>query len=474
MKKIAIVGAGPAGLTAAYLLLKYSKEYEVIVYEKSQTIGGLSCTYKFNGNRVDIGGHRFLTKSDRIFQLWQDILPIGKGKLLIKKRTSHILFDGKLYPYPLKVNRHLLKQLGIKESIKVALAYLKARVENSNIDNLEDFYVKRFGRELYTLFFEKYTEKLWGIPAKKLSADWGTQRIQKLSLKSLINANNKDRTFTEQFYYPAYGAGQMWEQLGKMIVKMGGKIIFDAHVKGYEYEEKNIHTVIYESEKTEYKVDVDYVISSATLRETAINLSAFNEKNYIIAKRLKYRNMVIAAVYIEKTYMETLYKQLSNDMWIYIQDFKIPFGRIQILNNWSENMVNDNTGVLLEVEYYCDITDPIWNATDMEIIEKSKNGLNEINLISKNAPIISYFVKRIENAYPIYTEGYDNIKEIKEWINSYNNLYCVGRNGQHCYNNMDHSMETAFEAVDILTGRKTDKEQIWDINSNDEYIEKMA
>ena len=474
MKKIAIVGAGPAGLTAAYCILNKSKEYEVTIYEKSENIGGLSCTYEFDGNKVDVGGHRFFTRSNRVLQLWQEVLPVEDGKMLIKDRLSHILFKGKLYPYPLKVNKDLLRQLGLKESAKVTYGYLKAKIKKKKVNNLEEFYINRFGKELYTLFFEKYTEKLWGIPVRKLSAAWGEQRIQKLSLKSLVKKNNKDRTMIEQFYYPTYGSGQIWEQLAKRIEEMGGKIVFDANVIDYEYEKKSIQAIIYENKKMHQRIAVDYVISTATLKEVAMNIASPKSKEYMIAEKLKYRNMIIAAMYIEKDGTGAIYEELSNDMWIYVQNPEVAFGRIQILNNWSVDMLNDNKGVLLEVEYYCDIMDSIWKASDVDIIKMSRDGLSRIGMISKNASLISYFVKKIENAYPIYTETYDKVKEIRNWVNSFENLYCIGRNGQHHYNNMDHSMETAFEAIDILLGRKKDKERIWNVNSDDEYIEKRA
>lgn len=478
MKTVAIIGAGPAGLAAAYELLSQSNEYQVIIYEKDDSVGGLSKTFEFEGGRVDIGGHRFFTKSSDVLCLWENILPISDKGMLARDRKSHILWNSKLIDYPIEFNIQTMQVLGLIEGAKVAISYLQSKCIRKDIKNLEDFYVDRFGRKLYSIFFRDYTRKLWGMPANKLSPDWGTQRIQNVSLSevfwSLLGINNhpKERSFITQYRYPAFGAGQFWNALADRIVKMGGHIETNCFVNHLHMDDTHILSVEYKLQEQSIKKDCDYVISSMPLSELVMVVENSPIEVREIGKKLHYRDMVIVGIDLPGESMGRMFPKVQKDSWLYMQDVTMTFGRIQILNNWSPYAVKAKDHILLELEYFCDKGDALWLEDDAMLIKESLAELIQCGICSSDATISSYLVKRIEKAYPVYTDGYNQLDAVEEWIEGIDNLRCIGRNGQHRYNNMDHSVETGIAAARSILNENYNRKRIWNVNTDKEYLEK--
>lgn len=474
MKTVAIIGAGPAGLSTAYQLLKQSKNHRITIFEKGESVGGLSKSFEFEGGRVDIGGHRFFTKNEMVKNLWDDVLPNSDKGMLVRKRKSHILYNNKLLEYPLKLNLSTVHSLGFMKGIKAIISYLIYSRKTMTINTLEDFFVKRFGRELFSDFFEKYTYKLWGIPASELSPDWGNQRVQKVSLfRSIFFSNRKDeRSLIKEFHYPALGCGQLWNELANKIITMGGTIETGCCVEGFELCNQNVSTLHYSKNGIKHKSKFDYVVSSMPLRELVLLCDNCPNEVKQVAIRLLYRDMIIVAVEIDKNDADTMLINAQSDCWLYIQDENISFGRVQILNNWSRYSVNNSDSFVLELEYFCNENDDLWNKEDNELLVQAITELISCGLCKQSATSKSYLIKRIEKAYPIYTDGYNQLNKIRDWADSIHNLRCIGRNGQHRYNNMDHSVETGIEAAKSILDKNYNEKWLWNVNSKQEYIEK--
>ena len=480
MKKVAIIGAGPAGLSAAYELLSKSDEYQVTIYEKDFIVGGLSKTYEFEGGRVDVGGHRFFTKNEYVWKLWNEILPKGKNGMLVRERKSHILWNSKLITYPIELSVETIKTLGFVTGMNTILSYLFTKFQSRTTDNLEDFYIKHFGNELYKDFFKDYTYKLWGLPASSISSDWGRQRIRKVSLGQLVHSifkirkgeNEEERSLIKKFYYPAYGSGQLWEMLEKNIIELGGNVEKNCYVDRLVLNNLKITEVEYIKDGERYKKKYDFVFSSMPLNELVESIDNVPLNVQDISNRLRYRDMIIVAMALHVDYMSSMYKKVQKDSWIYIQDTRFKCGRIQILNNWSPYAARVEDQVLLELELFCDKNEYLWNLSNSELLELSINELIKCDICSSAARISSYIVKRIEKAYPIYIDGYYQLDDVKNWINRIDNLFCIGRNGQHRYNNMDHSVETGIEAARSIMRGSIDRKRVWTVNTKEEYLEK--
>lgn len=479
MKNVVIIGAGPAGLVTAYELLNKSgpSEYRVIVLEKDNEIGGLSKTITFGGGRVDIGGHRFFSKNEEILNLWRNLLPKNDKGMLQRERLSHILWNSKLINYPIQLDIDTVKALGIFDSVKVILSYLKEKCGYRKINNLEDFYVNRFGKQLYSMFFKDYTEKLWGVSASNLSSDWGEQRVQKISIRTLVlsalgKQHENERSLIKKYNYPALGAGQLWEELAKKVVELGGIIETGSTVEHLQLDDSQIKVVKYRNGNDYYQLFCDYVISSMPLRDLifSINESPYEIKE--ICKRLYFRDMIVVAFDLEQDSMGANYHKVKKDSWIYMQDTTVTFGRIQILNNWSPYAVKVDGHVLLEIEYFCKEGDSLWNKVDMDIVEWTLKELTQCGICNEKPKIFYSIVKRVEKAYPIYTDGYNELSLVKEWVNTINNLQCIGRNGQHRYNNMDHAVETGLIAARNIINQVHEKESIWNVNVDKKFLEK--
>lgn len=507
-KKVIIIGAGPAGLTAGYELLDKSKEYDVVILEESNCIGGISKTVQYKGNRMDIGGHRFFSKVPEVMDFWMKMMPLqgsdayddkvlGREKhledggpdpevedrvMLVRNRVSRIYYLKKFFDYPISLKLQTFTNMGMIRTIQSGSSYLKSMIVKKEETSLENFYINRFGKKLYSMFFEKYTEKLWGRHPSEISADWGSQRVKGLSivavLKDMLHINKKKETsLIEEFIYPKYGPGQLWETVAHEFEKIGGKILFNHGVESINYKNNKIVSVVcnIKGEKEEIKGDI--FISSMPLKSLILGMNGKLPKDIKrIAEGLPYRDFVTVGLLVKKLNLKntTKMKTLNNivpDCWIYIQESDVKIGRIQIFNNWSPYMVKQpEDTVWLGLEYFCNEGDEFWEKTDKECIAFATDELVKMGIINKE-DVIDAHREKVKKAYPAYFDTYEEIDKLIKYINKYDNLYCVGRNGQHRYNNMDHSMVTSFETVKNIINNKKDKSNIWNVNTEKEYHE---
>lgn len=516
-EKIIIIGAGPAGLTMAYELLKDkgNEKYEVEILEESQDIGGISKTVKFKDNRMDIGGHRFFSKDERVMDFWKELMPLqgknsfddeklGREKplveggpdpeiednvMLIRQRISRIYYLKKFFDYPISMKLETFKNIGFWRTIKAGFSYLKTIFVKREEKSLEDFYINRFGKVLYSMFFEKYTEKLWGRHPSEISADWGAQRVKGISIKAVIkdmfhkafgkkDGSNTETSLIEQFWYPKYGPGHLWETLAEKVEQNGGKIKKGYCVKKINFENNNIVSVDCEVNGNEKNIKGDIFVSTMPMNDLVAGFSGIEVPDKIkeIAKGLPFRDFITVGLLVDKLNLEnkTNIKTLGNivpDCWIYVQEPEVKMCRIQIFNNWSPYLVKDvENKVWIGLEYTCNEGDEYWNMSDKEFIDFAINELVSMDIISKEQVEESH-IEKIKKAYPAYFDTYNEIDKLIKFIDKIDNLYCIGRNGQHRYNNMDHSMVTGMEAAkNIKTGKKT-KENVWNVNTDKEYHE---
>ncbi|UCS92429.1 NAD(P)/FAD-dependent oxidoreductase [Echinicola marina] len=517
-QKAIIIGAGPAGLTAALELLRKTK-IKPIVLEKTNYVGGISKTVNYKGNRIDIGGHRFFSKSDDIMKWWTEILPIEGEKsikfdeivnisyqnkhrsitvnsngpnpdfeekvMLLRERLSRIYYQKKFFSYPIQLSIETLKNLGTIKVFKVIFSYLKIKFfPLKEINSLEDFIINRFGKELYITFFKSYTEKVWGVPCHKLSADWGAQRIKGLSVtkiikhailkvdKNSINQKKTEQSLIERFLYPKYGPGQMWEEVAKEIVNMGGEIIFQANVDGLTLQNKNITEVYYSKTGNKKVINADYVFSSMPIKKL-ISLFGNHTPKLIrnLADGLKYRDFLTIGILVSNLKIKNKDGSEIKDNWIYIQEPGVKIGRLQIFNNWSPYMVKDKNTVWLGLEYFCNKGDQLWEMNNKSIISFGLEELSKIGIINKDS-FLDGTVIRMPKAYPAYLGTYNEIHKIQEFLDSFENLFPIGRNGMHRYNNQDHSMLTAIASVDDIKYNLGTKSKIWEVNETNDYLEK--
>ena len=520
MSKCAIIiGAGPAGLTAAYELAAKT-DIKPIIIEKTNDIGGISKTVVHNGNRIDIGGHRFFSKSDTVMKWWQNILPIqGSASkdeiikkitsaklstngpdpektdrvMLVRNRLSRILFLGKFFDYPIKLNWKTISNLGIIRIIKIGWTYFRIQIfPVKNTNSLEDFFINRFGEELYRTFFKDYTEKIWGVPCNEIAADWGTQRVKGLSVsKTLLHAiksifkedksieqKNIDTSLIEQFMYPKLGPGQMWETVARIIEEKGGIIIKNAEVAGINISGNHVNELTYCNHLTNTKSVVagDYFFSTMPVMDliTAMG-NAVPAKVKKVSDGLRYRDFITVGLLLNslKIKNETKIPTLNNmvpDNWIYIQEPDVKIGRLQIINNWSPYMVTDINKAWIGLEYFCNEGDELWEMKDTDFIQFSIDELHRIAVIDKNEVIDSTIIRTLKT-YPAYFGTYSQFDVIRDFTDGLENLFLIGRNGMHKYYNQDHAMLTAMTAVNnIISGEKS-KDNIWNVNNAAEYHE---
>ena len=515
MKKVVIIGAGPAGLTAAYELLKDgSGEYEVTVLEETKDIGGISKTVNYKGNRMDMGGHRFFSKMPEVNEWWSNMLPlqgapsmddimlkrrvrIQKGGpnpekenrvMLMRRRVSRILFNDKFYDYPVSLKPETIKNFGFFTTMKVGFSYLAAVVHKRPETNLENFYINCFGKQLYSMFFEYYTENLWGRHPSEIDASWGAQRTKGLSIVGIIKdffgklfkvKNRKVNTsLIEEFKYPKLGPGQLWEVTADEIKKLGGTIIMEAPVtKLHKDENDHLTGVTYVKDGKEVQLDGDYIISSMPVKDLVAGMNDVPENEARIAAGLPYRDYMTLGVLVHKLNLKnkTTMRTVGNivpDCWVYVQDRRVKMGRFQIYNNWSPYMVKDlkNT-VWLGLEYFVTEGDEYWNMSEEEFSKFCAKEMVKLGLISKTSDVLDTHMEKVKKAYPAYFDTYEEMDTLIDYLNTIPNLYCVGRNGQHRYNNLDHSMATSFEAVKNIKSGTADKSNIWSVNTEKEYHE---
>lgn len=517
MKHAIIIGAGPAGLTAAYELLSKTDILPIIIEQDKQP-GGLSKTIDFKGNKIDIGGHRFFSKSDKIIKWWLHFLPLAaegeqkefhiqyKGAranfinggmantveervMMLRPRKSRIYFENKFYDYPLQFDARTLMNLGIPKTIGFALSYIHAKFFPVKPErSLSDFFQNRFGKRLYQTFFKSYTEKVWGVPCEELPATWGHQRVKDLSIgrvlkhavKSLFVRNKTlhqkgtSTSLIEQFMYPKYGPGQMWETVAEAVERKGGKIYYNTTVTGLIGSQDN-RLVSVETENSDTgettAFNGDYFFSTMPIRELIGKIGNITVPHAVqkAAQSLEYRDFLIVGILASELAINET-KEKFTDNWIYIQDKGIRAGRIQFFHNWSPYLVRNKSDVWIGVEYFCNESDSFWQQDDEVIGAEAISEMEKIGIL-KEDKVKDKWVVKVKKAYPSYFGGYRYFNEVQQYLDGFENLYPIGRNGMHRYNNTDHSMLTAMEAVEnIITGRK-DKSNIWDINTEEEYHE---
>lgn len=560
-----IIGAGPAGLTAGLEFLRRS-DVKPIVIEASQEIGGLSRTIRYKGNRMDIGGHRFFSKSDRVMQWWIDLMPPENGAddadrelnisyhgkkrivmlptrireepvirgagpivvetysreaksgsgsctqehghtemlvsaapqnsdnvLLIRPRKSRIYYLRKFFDYPITLTTTTMRNLGLGQVLWVGMSYLKSQISQISPEkSLEDFLINRFGRRLYLTFFKSYTEKVWGTPCSEISAEWGAQRIKGLSLtiavkhflrnsfsplsRGDLSQKGTDTSLIERFMYPKFGPGQLWEYVAEQIVKQEGEIHVGWRVDkihcSMESDVKRVVSIDAVNEAGKRKTFTgDYFFSTMPIRELIEAMDASVPENVReVSEGLQYRDFITVGLLVDRLKVREPDGGLLKDTWIYVQEPDVLLGRLQIFNNWSPHLVADPTKVWIGLEYFCYETDDLWKMSDEDIkrfaiAEAAKIGILDAKDVSDG------HVVRVPKTYPAYFGTYDRFNELREFTDEFKNLFLIGRNGMHKYNNQDHSMLTAMTAVDGIIAGNVDKAALWEINTEQNYHE---
>ncbi|HUZ97223.1 MAG TPA: NAD(P)/FAD-dependent oxidoreductase [Edaphobacter sp.] len=550
-RRAIIIGAGPAGLTAALEFLRRS-DVVPIVLEASDEIGGLSRTVRYKGNRMDIGGHRFFSKSGRVMQWWLDLMPIdadsssaytvsyqgkqrivavparlaeepvlrGAGPLvveaeadqpdqygnseavmtmaaptdpdlvmLIRPRKSRIYYLRKFFDYPITLTATTLKNLGAARTIKVGISYISSRASQIKPEkSLEDFLINRFGRQLYFTFFKSYTEKVWGTPCGEISMEWGAQRIRGLSLTTAVkhfvkktfsrklNADvsqrGTDTSLIERFLYPRLGPGQLWEHVAHLVRERGGEIHMGWRVDAIHCEGSRVVSVDASNDAGERRTfSGDYFFSTMPMRELVQAIDApVPAKVREVSEGLQYRDFITVGLLVDRLKVRELDGGLLKDTWIYIQEPDVLLGRLQIFNNWSPHLVADPDKVWIGLEYFCYDTDDLWKMPDEELKKFAIAEVAKIGILNAE-DVRDGHVERVPKAYPAYFGTYSRFDELRSFTDKFENLFLVGRNGMHKYNNQDHSMLTAMTAVDGIVSGKIDKAALWEINTEQEYHE---
>jgi protoporphyrinogen oxidase len=458
-----IIGAGPAGLTAAYQLVK--RNIRPIVIEKSNQVGGLARTEDYKGYRFDIGGHRFFTHLQEVEQLWEEVL----GEEFIKvARLSRIYYQGRYFNYPLNIF-NTLSNLGIVESLLILLSYFKAKLwPHPEEKTFEHWVINRFGQRLYQKFFKTYTEKVWGILCTTIQADWAAQRIKGLSLKTVVsnalfsNNHNRAKTLIHEFHYPVLGPGIMWQRFQELVEGQGGVTHLNSEVVRFKLKGNRIQEVsLIQGEKT-IGIPGENFFSSIPLTELIFRLDppAPNEV-LVAAHHLTYRSFVLVGLIINRG-------DLFPDQWIYVHSPEVKVGRIQNFRNWSPKMVPDQKKTSLGMEYFCTEGDEIWRMPDIELLKLAKRELVHLGM-AEAAEVEDGVVYRQPKAYPVYNNDYQqHLQVIQRFLVTIENLQTIGRNGLHRYNNQDHSMLTGMLAVENILGANHD---LWELNKEREYIE---
>jgi len=515
-KRALIIGAGPAGLTAAYELLKKSSDHEVTVFEETDQFGGISKTVEYKGNRMDMGGHRFFSKVPEVNAWWDDMLPmqghpasddlmLGRERplapggpdpeaedrvMLMRHRVSRIFFNDKFYDYPISLKPETFKNFGFITTMKVGFSYIASLFHKLPEDNLENLYVNSFGRKLYSMFFEYYTENLWGRHPSEIDASWGRQRTKGLSIFGIIKdylgkafrvKNRKVNTsLIEEFKYPKLGPGQLWDVTAQEVEKLGGRIIKNARVtKIHKKPDNTLDSITYVDAKdgSEHVVEGDIVISSMPIKDLVGGMNDVPHEEARIAAGLPYRDYMTLGVLVPRLKLKNLTDMktvngIIPDCWVYVQDRKVKLGRFQIYNNWSPYMIKDlEHTVWIGLEYFVNEGDEYWNMSEDEFAALGIEEMVKIGIIDSADEVLDYHMEKIKKAYPAYFDTYSEMDRLREYLKNIDNLYCVGRNGQHRYNNMDHSMMTSFETVRTIISGSRDKDSIWSVNTEEEYHE---
>ena len=528
-----IIGAGPAGLTAALELLRRSgrlpdgsSAIRPIVLEADDSIGGISRTVQYKGNRMDIGGHRFFSKSDRVMQWWLDLMPIadeGAGHavisyqnrhrsletlhahtqpdpdpelvMLVRSRRSRIYFLRRFFDYPITLTADTLGKLGLLRTARVGASYIASRLHQRRPEkSLEDFLINRFGRQLYRTFFKSYTEKVWGVRCSEISAEWGAQRIKGLSLTTAIGhflrrtfstrprgtdlaQKHTETSLIEQFLYPKHGPGQLWEHVADLVRQQGGEVLTSWRVDRIETDGAHRILAVAAQNKAgeRRRFEADYCFSTMPVTELIRAIKEANPAQPVpanvqeVASGLMYRDFITVGLLVDRLLVTEPDGAPLLDTWIYVQEPDVLLGRLQIFNNWSPYMVADPSKVWIGLEYFCYQTDPLWQMPDEEVQRFAVAELEKIGIIDA-ADVRDGHVVRVPKTYPAYFGTYERFDEIRQWLDPFENLFLVGRNGMHKYNNQDHAMMTAIlTARNIIEGGKP--YDVWEVNEDAAYHE---
>lgn len=515
-KTAVIAGAGPAGLTAALELLK-TGSVTPLLFEADSQVGGISKTVNYRGNRMDLGGHRFFSKSDWVMNWWQEILPVEAGPsmdapvpthisyqnqsrplvqtarpeatdsdavMLLRHRLSRIFYRRRFFDYPLKLNAATIANMGLLETARVGMSYGHSQIFPRMPElTLEDFFVNRFGDRLYRTFFKDYTEKVWGVACREISAEWGSQRIKGLSVtKALAHAilaplrsgndtaqKNTETSLIERFLYPKFGPGQMWEEVAKRIASRGGSVQLNHRVVGVERDGTSIRAVVVRDKTgSSSRIPCDFFVSTMPVQELAAMLHPNDETLIRVAANLPYRDFMTVGLLMKN--MRGAGNGMPPDNWIYIQEPDVRIGRLQVFNNWSPALVARPETIWLGLEYFCREGDDLWTQPDAQFVDFAASELVKIGLIDL-AAVLDGTVVRVPKAYPAYFGEYKEFGQLRKFLDQFLNLYPIGRNGMHRYNNQDHSMLAAKAAVDAMLNGGQGKADIWNINADDAYHE---
>ncbi len=520
-----IIGAGPAGLTAAIELQRLTG-IKPIVIEVSQEIGGLSRTVRYKGNRMDIGGHRFFSKSDRVMQWWLEMMPIATGEveedasrrgrlryhgqdrevpsssgrnpqaddlvMLVRQRKSRIYFLRRFFDYPIQLTAATLRKLGAVRTLRCGLSYLcSALLPQREERSLEDFLINRFGRQLYLTFFKSYTEKVWGVPCRQISAEWGAQRIKGLSLQAVaahylknifafgrsggIAQKTTETSLIEKFLYPKFGPGQLWERVAELVRAGGGQIYLGVSVDRIRVEGNKVVAVEGINQDGQRAIySGDYFFSTMPVRDLVRSLSCRVPSEVAeVSEGLMYRDFITVGLLVRRLTAHEKDGSPLKDNWIYIQEPDVTVGRLQIFNNWSPWLVQDPEKTWIGLEYFCNESDPLWKLSDEEITRLAIEEVSRIGLLQA-ADVEDSHVVRVPKTYPAYFGSYSRFDVIRHYTDSFENLFLVGRNGMHKYNNQDHSMLTSMIAVENIVNDVKSKDNIWAVNTETEYHEEKA
>ncbi len=509
-KTAIIIGAGPAGLTAAYELLT-STDIKPVILEATGDIGGISRTHVHNGRRMDLGGHRFFSKSKVVTDFWLRTMPMQGSParddiklkrektmtsggpdpekhdrvMLLRNRVSRILYLRKFFDYPIALKPQTIANLGFARTMKSGFGYMAAMVFKREEKSLEDFMVNRFGLPLYHMFFEDYNRKLWGVSPADMEPDWGAQRIKGLSLtKAVLHmfSKQKETSLIEEFWYPKKGPGQLWETVADDIRRLGGEIVMNAEVVEAQTKDGQISAVTAKTADGEKTYNGDYFFSSMPVKDLvkAMPQTQVPKDVAAVAEKLPYRDFMTVGLLVDKLLIEnkTKIKTVNNivpDCWIYIQERDVKIGRLQIFNNWSPYMLTEEDEkagrVWIGLEYFCNEGDEMWAAKDADFIAFATSELVKIGIIKDTSVVRERTVLRVKKAYPAYFGVYKQFPKVREYLDGFENLFCIGRNGQHRYNNMDHSMLTAMTAVELIKSGSKNKVELWNVNAEQEYHE---
>jgi len=512
-----IIGAGPAGLTAAVELQRHTGIKPILV-EAGKQVGGLSRTVVYKGNRMDIGGHRFFSKSDRVMQWWLDLIPVEAGAggdgplrykgqrrtvpsalhesdpriddlvMLVRNRKSRIYFMRRFFDYPIRLTADTLRKMGLLRTFRAGVSYAgSALFPRREERTLEDFLINRFGRQLYLTFFKSYTEKVWGVPCNEISAEWGAQRIKGLSLRGVvahflakmfrsrrddIAQKQTETSLIEKFLYPKFGPGQLWEHAASLVTQGGGEIHMGIQIDRINVEGDRIISIEgLDSSGERMTFAGDYFFSTMPVRDLVRSLSvpAPSEVSEV-SEGLIYRDFITVGLLAKKLKLAETDGGLLKDNWIYIQEPDVLVGRLQIFNNWSPWLTSSSDKVWIGLEYFCNETDPIWKLPEEEMARFAVAEVEKIGILNAN-DVEDFHVVHVPKTYPAYFGSYDRFEVIRRYIDGFENLFLIGRNGMHKYNNQDHSMLTAMTAVENVVNGITTKDNIWAINTEMEYQE---